>query len=118
MDSDRPLLIPLDTAGKWDEQIVGGKAAKLARLSKFLDLEPGLSPRYRRFQFTGSRGDPSEMIQEGRIVTDRPQRRIELSPDDLADVQAVYEDCRTALILPSVRSTSASLGFEGHHERM
>jgi pyruvate,water dikinase len=34
MDSDRPLLIPLDTAGKGDEQIVGGKAAKLARLSR------------------------------------------------------------------------------------
>jgi len=34
MDSDRPLLIPLDRAGKWDEQIVGGKAAKLAQLGR------------------------------------------------------------------------------------
>ena len=33
MDSERPLLIPLDAPGHWDEQIVGGKAAKLAQLA-------------------------------------------------------------------------------------
>ena len=33
MDSSRPLLIPLGAPGQWDEQITGGKAAKLARLS-------------------------------------------------------------------------------------
>ena len=32
MGSDRPLLIPLDAPGQWDEQLVGGKAAKLAQL--------------------------------------------------------------------------------------
>lgn len=32
MDSSRPLLIPLGAPGQWDEQITGGKAAKLARL--------------------------------------------------------------------------------------
>ena len=34
MDSSRPLLIPLDTHGESDEQIIGGKAAKLAQLSR------------------------------------------------------------------------------------
>ena len=33
MDSSRPLLIPLDAPGEWDERIVGGKAAKLAQLA-------------------------------------------------------------------------------------
>ncbi len=33
MDSDRPLLISLDAPDPLDEQIVGGKAAKLARLA-------------------------------------------------------------------------------------
>ncbi len=32
MDPDRPLLIPLDAPGVPDEQIVGGKAAKLTQL--------------------------------------------------------------------------------------
>ena len=32
MDPDRPLLIPLDAAGVPDDQIVGGKAAKLTQL--------------------------------------------------------------------------------------
>ncbi len=99
------------------EDLLARPEANLARLSDFLDLEPDLSPRYRRFDFTGSRGDPSEMIREGRIVTDRPQRRIELSADDLADLQTVYEDCRSALILPPARPTSACTGFEGHCER-
>lgn len=34
MDPAQPLLIPLESAGQWDEQIVGGKAAKLAHLSR------------------------------------------------------------------------------------
>ena len=34
MDPDRPLLISLDAPGPLDERIVGGKAAKLARLSQ------------------------------------------------------------------------------------
>ena len=34
MDPDRPLLIPLDAPGIPDEQIVGGKAAKLAHLTR------------------------------------------------------------------------------------
>ena len=34
MDSGHPLLIPLDAPGQWDEQTVGGKAAKLARLAR------------------------------------------------------------------------------------
>ncbi len=34
MDSDRPLLIPLDAPGQCDEEIVGGKAAKLAQLAR------------------------------------------------------------------------------------
>ena len=33
MDSSRPLLIPFDAPGEWDERIVGGKAAKLAQLA-------------------------------------------------------------------------------------
>ncbi|MEN8802030.1 MAG: PEP/pyruvate-binding domain-containing protein [Thiogranum sp.] len=33
MDSGRPLLIALDAPGPWDEQLVGGKAAKLAQLA-------------------------------------------------------------------------------------
>lgn len=33
MDSSRPLLIPLDALGEWDERVVGGKAAKLAQLA-------------------------------------------------------------------------------------
>ncbi len=33
MDSGRPFLIPLHAPGVWDEQIVGGKAAKLAQLA-------------------------------------------------------------------------------------
>ena len=33
MDSSRPLLIPLDAHGEWDERVVGGKAAKLAQLA-------------------------------------------------------------------------------------
>ena len=33
MASRRPLLIPLGAPGEWDEKLVGGKAAKLARLS-------------------------------------------------------------------------------------
>ena len=33
MDSSRPLLIPFDAPGEWDERIVGGKAAKLAKLA-------------------------------------------------------------------------------------
>ncbi len=32
MDSGRRLLIPLDAPGQWGEQLVGGKAAKLAQL--------------------------------------------------------------------------------------
>lgn len=34
MDPDRPLLIPLDVPGVPDDEIVGGKAAKLARLMR------------------------------------------------------------------------------------
>ena len=34
MDSGHPLLIPLDAPGQLGEQIVGGKAAKLARLAR------------------------------------------------------------------------------------
>lgn len=34
MDPERPLLIPLDAPGVPDDQIVGGKAAKLARLMR------------------------------------------------------------------------------------
>jgi pyruvate,water dikinase len=34
MDSGQPLLIPLDAPGQWDEQLVGGKAAKLAQLAR------------------------------------------------------------------------------------
>ena len=34
MDSGRPLLIALDAHGPWDEQLVGGKAAKLAQLAR------------------------------------------------------------------------------------
>lgn len=33
MDSSRPLLIPLDAPGEWDERVVGGKAARLAQLA-------------------------------------------------------------------------------------
>jgi phosphohistidine swiveling domain-containing protein len=33
VDSGHPLLIPLDAPGHWDEQLVGGKAAKLAQLT-------------------------------------------------------------------------------------
>ena len=33
MASGRPLLIPLGGPGEWDEKLVGGKAAKLARLA-------------------------------------------------------------------------------------
>ena len=33
MASGRPLLISLGGPGEWDEQVVGGKAAKLAELS-------------------------------------------------------------------------------------
>ena len=33
MDSSRPLLIPLDALGEWDERVVGGKAARLAQLA-------------------------------------------------------------------------------------
>ena len=34
MDSGHPLLIPLDASGQWDDQLVGGKAAKLAQLAR------------------------------------------------------------------------------------
>ena len=34
MDSRHPLLIPLDAPGPWDEQMVGGKAAKLAQVAR------------------------------------------------------------------------------------
>jgi pyruvate,water dikinase len=34
VDSGRPLLIPLTAAGQWSDQIVGGKAAKLAQLAR------------------------------------------------------------------------------------
>lgn len=34
MDTDRPLLIPLDAIGQDDEGLVGGKAAKLAQLAR------------------------------------------------------------------------------------
>ena len=34
MDSGHPLLIPLDASGQWDDQLVGGKAAKLAQLMR------------------------------------------------------------------------------------
>ena len=34
MDSGHPLLIPVDAPGQCDEQMVGGKAAKLARLAR------------------------------------------------------------------------------------
>ncbi len=34
MDSGPPLLIALDAPGLWDEQLVGGKAAKLAQLAR------------------------------------------------------------------------------------
>ncbi|UCF20545.1 MAG: sulfotransferase domain-containing protein [Gemmatimonadota bacterium] len=81
------------------EGLLAHPEANLLRLSDFLGLEPRLSQRYRRFAFTGSRGDPSETIQEGRIVTDRPQRHMDLSTDDLARVRAVYDLCRATLML-------------------
>jgi len=34
MDSGQPLLIPLDASGTWGDQLVGGKAAKLAQLAR------------------------------------------------------------------------------------
>ena len=34
MDAGHPLLIPLDAPGQWDEQLVGGKAAKLAQVAR------------------------------------------------------------------------------------
>ena len=44
MDSDRPILIPLDEPEPLDETIVGGKAAKLARLAQAGFRVPGGCP--------------------------------------------------------------------------
>jgi len=41
VDSGQPLLISLDAAGPWDEQLVGGKAAKLAQLAHAGFAVPG-----------------------------------------------------------------------------
>jgi len=51
MDSGHPLLIPLEAPGQWDEQMVGGKAAKLARLARAgFEVPRGLCLTTRAYQ--------------------------------------------------------------------
>lgn len=69
----------------------------LQGLSAFLGLKSVLSARYRRFEFTGQRGDPSATIHSGRIVPPKRPQGIRLAPEVSSRLQAAFRDCRRAL---------------------
>lgn len=79
------------------DDLVTETTSSLHGLQAFLSLETALSEDYRRFDFTGRRGDPSTAIESGSILKDKPRRRIELAPEILARTRAAYDDCRAVL---------------------
>lgn len=79
------------------DDLVARPAEALPLLSSFLRLPTPLSDRYRRFDFTGRRGDPSDRIASGRILGKRPQRPLDLEPAVVAAVEEAYARCARAL---------------------
>ena len=71
----------------------------LSGLSAFLDLDPPLEPTYRPQPFTGRRGDPSPLIQTGRIVKDRNALAAPLSEPISAEIAAIHATCLATMVL-------------------
>jgi len=53
------------------DQLIINTDSTLARLSQFLELDTPLSAEYKRFSFTGVKGDPGEKISKGKIILDK-----------------------------------------------
>ena len=69
----------------------------LAGLQSFLELRTPLPESYRTFEFTGQRGDRSERIRTGRILSDLPSRHLELEPRVLERVREAHSRCTRVL---------------------
>ncbi|MGV6806964.1 MAG: hypothetical protein ACWA5K_03565 [bacterium] len=74
------------------EELVETPQTVLQGLQDFLKLEAPLTEEYQRFGLTGMKGlgDPSEHIQSGRIIQDRPVPDVEVPPEILDRANRVY----------------------------
>lgn len=79
------------------DDLVGRTQDTLGALADFLGLAEPLSERYRRFDFTGRRGDPAEHIHAGRVLRAKPPRRVPLPAGLLAEARQRYDDCVATL---------------------
>lgn len=75
------------------DDLVTRPAVALPLLSGFLRLRTPLSERYRCFDFTGQRGDPSPRIASGRILGHRLRQPLELEPEVEAAVREAHARC-------------------------
>ena len=90
----------------------------LPALTKFLDLDPPLSPNYATHRMTGrvaGIGDPSKNIKTGRVIR-TPKHDIAISKETLMAATSAFHKCRDKLravtktvdgaaILPNTRSS-------------
>jgi hypothetical protein len=69
----------------------------LARLSHFLKIRTPLLDKYRVFDFTGIRGDPSPVIHSGRVHRGGSPPQPDLDVALLSELCEIYENCRQDL---------------------
>lgn len=79
------------------EALVQNPPGVLERLRTWLGVTARIEETYRTFDFTGSRGDPSDRIRSGRIRDDLPPRQIDLEPELADRLQARYDEVRALL---------------------
>ena len=83
------------------ERILDDTYVVLSGLSDWLELKPKLTPKYSRFKFTGvpSYGDPSELIEKGKIIRNSiSYDDIHIPPQMANRAKDAYEVCRAFMI--------------------
>lgn len=78
------------------DQLVTQSDATLLRLQVQLSLREPLGKSYPTYEFTGTRGDPSERIRAGTILPARHDHGVQIDPAALAGLQSTYETCLAA----------------------
>lgn len=78
------------------EELTESSSETLARLTSHLRLDSPLADEYQLFPFTGRRGDPSAVIQSGRIISRSDRQLVSIPPRKLAMAQLAYDTCRRA----------------------
>ncbi|MCC7493479.1 MAG: hypothetical protein IT204_14080 [Fimbriimonadaceae bacterium] len=81
------------------EALLAEPQVQLARLTRFLALDPPLTEEYQQTAFTGRRGDPGPIIRTGRITTDKPVHQVDLSPAVREQLRLAHETCWQTLQL-------------------